>query len=375
MKKDKKRTFKGTVGRNAARQTQGTQSAHLRLPKGISLFKEEPKSRVDLDILPYVVTSNVHPDRDDEYGIALPKALWYKRPYWLHRGLGPNNDALVCPSTIKQKCPICEYRAQLLKEGAEWNDDSVKSLRPSLRNLYVVIPKGSKTYEEKIHIWDISQFLFQAKLNEEVQENEQYETFPDLEEGFTLRIRFSEEAFANNKYASTSRIDFVERKPYSESILDKVPDLDELLVIKPYKIISAQFFGNLEAAETVEDEEEVEVPFDEEPATTAGKIVPNKDEDEDEDDEDQDDEGDEDEEEEVRKPSPPAKKQPAPPKSAPPKSPGKGKTANPAPAPKPAKPAKAAKEKCPHGHEFGTDVDEHDECEDCDKWDACMDAQ
>ncbi|MCK9520637.1 MAG: hypothetical protein M0R74_16680, partial [Dehalococcoidia bacterium] len=147
------RKFKGGVSRNAAKQSRGAQYGHLNLPKGIRIFKEEPKARVDLDILPYEVTSDVHPDRDDEYGIAVPGELWYKRPYWLHRNIGSNNTTVVCPTSIKKPCPICEYRAQLLKDGADYKDETVQSLRASLRNLYVVIPKGNKNFLEEPHIW------------------------------------------------------------------------------------------------------------------------------------------------------------------------------------------------------------------------------
>ena len=207
-----------------------------------------------LDIMPYEVTIPNHPDKDEEYGIAIQGELWYKRPYFLHRNIGTDHQSIVCPTSIGQKCPICEYRAQLLKEGKDWDDDSVKALKPQMRNLYVVIPKGSKKFEEKPHIWDISQFLFQDKLNEEIQESEEYETFPDLEEGYSLRIRFSEESFGNNKFADTSRIDFKKReKPYKESILDEIPHLDELLEIPSYKTVEAMFFGGLDKEEAEEE--------------------------------------------------------------------------------------------------------------------------
>ena len=265
-KKKKMRGFKGKVGRNTEKQNRGSQFGHLNLPKGLNVFKEEPGSRIKLDIIPYQVTSKVHLDRDEEYEIAVPGTLWYKHPYYLHRNIGANNESVVCPKSMNQTCPICEYRSQLMKEGAKWDDDTVKALKPSMRNLYVVIPKDNKKYDEVPHIWDISQFLFQEKLNEEIQEDERYETFPDLEEGYTLRIRFSEEQLGSNKFADTSRIDFIEReKGYDEDILEDVPNLDEILIIPSTKAIEALFFGGLteeeaeaEAEEEVYDDEEIE---------------------------------------------------------------------------------------------------------------------
>ncbi len=357
-KKDKKRRFKGGVSRNAAKQQRGTAYGHLNLPKGISVFKEEPKSRMNLDILPYVVTDANHLDRDDEYEVAVPGELWYKRPYYLHRNIGANNESIVCPTTAGQKCPICEHRAQLLKDGADWGDDAVKALKPSMRNLYVVVPKGAKKYEETPHIWDISQFLFQEKLNEEIQENEEYETFPDLEEGFTLRIRFSEESFGANKFAETSRIDFIDRKePYDDSILDEVPSLDEILGIPSYKVVEALFFGGMSQDE-IDDEDgdddditDEDVPFDEDDEQDKEEI---------DDDGDNDDDAEEapDEEEDEKEEKPKRRRS-----SAKDKDKAKDKAKD-----------KKKDDRCPHGHKFGDDCEDHDECDECDEWEDCMDA-
>ena len=366
MKKNKKKSrFKGAVSRNAERQSRGvSQYGYLRIPKGVNIFKEEPKTRVELDIIPYVITCDNHPDIDEEYGIPVKGDLWYKRPYWLHRGVGPDNRSVVCPSSVGKPCPICEYRAQLLKDGAKWDDDTVKALKPSMRNLYVVIPKNNKNYPEEPHIWDISQFLFQDKLNEEIQENEEYETFPDLEEGYTLRIRFAEGSFGTNKFAEVSRIDFIERKkPYDESILEKIPSLDDMLEILPYPTIESMFFGNMSP-----DEDEDEEYDDEDVKKKKRKVEEDEDieeeedvdddeeDDEEEEEEDVDDDEDEDEEEEEydkkkSKKSPLKRQQPHSKVTK-----GKGKN------------------KCPYGHEFGVDNDSYDDCDNCEVWEKCLEA-
>ncbi len=359
--------FKQKVAANSHKQkTQATQYGHLKLPRNVSVFREEPGSRVRLDILPYVVTDENHPDRDDENGIALPGELWYKRPYKLHRGVGVENASVVCPTSFGKPCPICEYRARLLKEGGD--KATIAALKPSLRNLYVVVPKDSKTYEEKPHIWDISQFLFQNQLNEEIEENEDYAVFPDLEEGLTLRIRFSEETFQKNKYASTSRIDFEERDaPYDESILKEVPNLDEVLDVLPYSKIEALFFGT-ELSDYDEDEDEDE---EEDEITTRKRKIKSlreepqfnkliKEEEEEEDDEDdQEDSSDDDEDIEDDNVEPDDEEDDdEEPKKAPTRTRTKKTVSN--------------NNKCPYGHKFGTDCEKYDECDDCDLWEECL---
>ena len=361
MAKEKRGRFKGAVSRNSYKQSQKSKFSYLNLPKGVGEFEEEPKTRVNLDFIPYEVTTEVHPDRDDEYKVAVPGSLWYKRPFWVHRNFGSENATKVCPSTIKKPCPICEYRAQLIKDGAAWDDDVVRGLRPSMRNLYVVIPKDHKKYEEKPHVWDISQFLFQNKLNEEIGENEEYEVFPDLEDGYTLQIRFSEESFGSNKFADTSRIDFKERKkPYKESILNEVPNLDEVLEIESYKSLSFQFYGNQDADEDGEYDND------------SGRLAKDNDDDDEQEDtrsrgrsrgrgsEDDvpDDDGDDDDKNEEKDEE---KEQEG----------GWQERRRQRNKPEPEK----DKGKCPHGHKFGKDNDEHDDCETCDDWDDCFDAK
>jgi len=322
--KKKKISFADKVRANIEKQkSQKSQYGYLKLLKGVNVFKEEPGSRVKLDILPYVVTDPNHPDRDDELGIAVPGALWYKRPFKLHRNIGYNNMPLVCPTSIGKRCPICEYKQRLLKEGKDWRDDSVKALKTYLRNLYIVVPLDNKNYEERPYVWDISDHLFQNKLSTELEENPEYANFPDLEDGYTLRIRFTEEQFGKNKFADTSRIDFEKReKKYDESILDKVPNLDEVLVVLPYEQIEAKFFDSEDDAVT-----DVDKAIDE--------VVDEIDEDED------------DEDVEPRK----AKIIVSKPKLA------------------------VADGKCPYGHEFGRDEGSYLECADCIEWNACADAK
>lgn len=393
-KKTKAKTskFKNKTTANAHKQkSQGAQYGHLSLPKGVNVFKEEPGSRTRLDFLPYEVSDSKHPDRDDEMEVAVPGELWYKRPYKLHRNVGVNNDSAVCPTSIGKKCPVCEYRAKLLQEGADWQDETVKTLKPSDRNLYVVVPKGLKDYEEKPHIWDISQFLFQNKLNDELEEDEEFGVFPDLEEGLTVRIRFSEEQIGKNKFADTSRIDFEERdEQYDEDILKKAPNLDEVLSIPTHNQLEAKFFEleEEEEGEPVKEEEEEEEEEEKPKRKSKSKKAPEpepEEEEEPEEDEDNEEEckacegsgknskgktcrpckgtgikggtsQEEEEPEEEEKPKKSSRK-----KSEPAKSKKKG--------------GKKKENKCPFDHTFGEDCEEYDDCDDCDEWDACMDAK
>ena len=296
-KKGKKRfntNFKKSVRKNQERRAKEASSyGYLNLPQGVNIFSAKPKSRVRLDIMPYEVTSDKHPDRYEEESIAVAGELWYKRPFKVYRDIGPNNETVVSPLSIGKPCPIADYRAKRVKEGAD--KDELAALRPSNRNLYVVIPLDSADHEKKPHIWDISQYLFQNLLDEELEEDEDNAGFPDLEDGLTLKVRFDEGKFGGNSFAETSRIDFLERKKgYDESILDKIPNLDECLNIMDYDELE-KLFLDLDDDDYDEDEED-ETPKRKKKSAKKSKDVDEDDEDFDDDDfEDEDDDFDDDE--------------------------------------------------------------------------------
>jgi len=428
-KAKRKNKFGGKVAVNTQKQrTQGSSYGHLQLPRGCTIFKETPGGKVNLNFMPYVVTDPNHMDRDIDNGIAIPgnpdTNLWYKKPYRLHRNIGSENKSVVCPSTWGKPCPICEYKATRLKDGAEY--DEVRELKPSLRNLYLVVPIGAKDYKEEVCVWDISQFLFQETLNEELEENEEFCAFPDLEEGLLVRVRFSEEKFGTSTFAKTSRIDFEDRDAqYEDSVLEDIPNLDEMLVCPSYAEVEALFFESGAAPQGDTDDEEEEEEEDEAPRKTkkaeltrkkkpAPEPEPEEEEEETDEEEPEEDEapepGDEEEDEEepeedvrecracqgtgvnskggeckpcrgsgqrqvgktTESPAPVRKK--AAPAPAPKK---KALTKNaPEEAPKKlkAKPAEG-KGKCPHGFKFGVDTDTKDECDECNLWDDCIEVK
>lgn len=372
-KKEKKRgsSFGGKTGANARRQQQeGSQYAYLQLSKGISVFKPEPGKRVMFDILPYLVSEANHPDRDDELGIAIAGEYWYKRPFKIHRNVGTENDAIVCPSSIGKSCPICKYRKRRFTEDAE--KEETDALKVSKRNLYVAIPIDHKDYKQEPHIFDISQFNFQELLNEELAEDEQNETFPDLEEGLTLRVRFDSKTIGKSKpFAQANRIDFKEREEaYDEEILEDIPDLDSMLIILDYKELEAKFL-ELDDEDMAKDEDEIEESEEE--------------------DEEEDSEEDEEDDENVCKACEGSGENSKGGNCVPCDGTGEKKKAKKSRKKKDKKEesdddddkkskkkGKGKKDKkknrCPHGHKFGVDTDdeEHeDDCNNCPDWGEC----
>jgi len=330
----KKSMFKGKVRSNIDKKRAEKKGfGYLDLPEGVEMFKPAA-GKLLLDILPYIVTDETHLDRDEESGIAVPGEMWWKKPFKVHKGIGPDEKTVVCPATFGDRCPICEHFNKLNKEGAEWDD--IKELRAKDRSLYIVIPIDVEEHDEKPYVFDMSYHMFEKHLFEEIETEEENEIFPDLEEGLTLAVRFREKTFGKSKYYETSRIDFKEREAsYEEDILEELPNLDELLKVLSYDELKNMFL-EMEEPEEEDTTEEEDAPVDvksfRRKKTTKVEEEPEEDE--------------------------PEEKEPE----------KKTKQTKPSTS----KAGKKASDDCPNGHKFGVDTDDYDECDACDKWDTCI---
>lgn len=345
----KRSSFIGKIGKDSYKQqTAGALYGYLNLPSGISVFTPKVDTRVKLDFIPYEVTDPNHPDKDEKFDIATPGTLWYKRPFLTHRNVGSDNksNTVVCLKSFGKRCPICEARAELIKKGAP--EKEVEALRPSRRNLYLVIPLDSDKHDsDKIYIFDISQAMFQKLLNKEIGENEEYQGFPDLENGYTLKVRFDAESFGDSKpFPKASRIDFLERSSqYDASMLSSVPNLDKVLNELTYEALSAKFY-EMEEESPVEDAD----PDDNQPSqrtekeTSIKRHPVNK-------------VGEEEEE-------PPKKLVRSQPATKPTKPEEKESSKSP----------KSSTNRCPHGHNFGEDTEQYNECDNCEIYPECIEA-
>lgn len=353
MSREKKSTsFRGRIVSSYKKKKEERDNrGYLTLPKGVSSLKlPEDERSFQLDFLPYMVTAKRHPDYDAERGVATEGSLWFKLSLKVHKNVGTNNEAIVCPTTFGKKCPICEFRVKRIKEGAD--KEEFKLLYPQERSIYPVIPIGHKDYDEEVHVWDMADFLFLETLMDELEVDEENEEFFTLDNGKTLKMRLKWKEIGKNSFPEIVSISFVAREPYDEEILKEVPKLDDCVKQLSYEDISAKFF---EMDPVTEDEDE-DLPFEEEeeekPKATRRRknIAPPEEKDE--------------EEEEV--PEPPTrrtrqkqetKEDPVTTRRA-----NRSKTID-------------TKERCPYGHKFGIDTDDFEDCDTCEIWDDCTEAK
>jgi len=262
----------------AENKKSGFVSTLYRVPEGMQLFNLTQNECIKrMDILDYV-TGDLNPASDE------PGMLHYELSYTCHRGLGADEKGMyVCPKVAKKKCPVCEYRSQLLKEGKPWDDDVVKALRPKDRQLFLLYDLDD--LDKGLQLWDFSYHLFGKMLNDRIKasdEDEGYEFFSSHDEsGLTLKIAFDEKSLGGNKFAEASSIDFKPRKSaYPEDLIDKMPCLDDLLIIESYdKLHAILFEGEVDEAEendTVDLTEELDDDLEDEIAEEEEEDEPPK---------------------------------------------------------------------------------------------------
>lgn len=341
---------------------------NLDLPENTPKFVPKSKGPYHLDILPYTVSVNNHPE-------AKKGELWYQRTYWIHYGLGDDGrQSGICPKTIGKPCPVCESYKELVSSEDEDDREAAKKIKAKERELYNLIDLDDQ--DAGVKIFEYSWHLFGKPLSEEVNEGSEEDAgFAELEGGKTLKVSFRKESIGGGTpFWEVRKIDFEDREDYDEEILEEVYDLDQILKIPSYSQLQALLTG-ADAEEDEEDEEEEE----EKPSKkksgkkSSSKKKSKKDEDEEE-------EGEEEEEEE-EKPRKGKKKSSSKSKSSSKKKKsddeeeeedsGKKKSSK-----KPGKVGKkkSNKNKCPGGGEFGVDTDELDECKNCDIWTECQEA-
>ena len=345
----------------------------------------EGKHRIN--IIPYVIKTKNHPlVKSGEAEIGEKD---YVLDFYAHRGVGPAEKTVLClKNTYGKPCPICEQAAALRKAGKEKEANALKPSRRVVYNIEDLKEPGV------LKVFETSHYLFEKELIEEARDDDEggFIDFADEEEGMEIKFRASKVTKNGMEFTEFKSFGFEDRDdPLDKKLLEDAISFDELLTVPTYEEAEKILYGDDEEDEDDDedepkskkskksksydeddeeddDEDEDEDEDDEEPAPKKSSKKSKLD-DEDEDDEDEDDEQEDDEQED---------EEPAPKKSSK-KSSKKSKSDDDEDEDEDDEPKSKAKcggncEKCPHGHKFGEDCDDFDECDDCDLWPKCVKA-
>lgn len=262
-------------------------SGAYRVPKGMNIFQVKSAKKYSLDFVPYEVKNG----KENKGGNPFCESgfLHYERTFYVHRGIGPEQNTYCClAKTFGKKCPICEDAARMRKDP-DADKDEIKALNPKERQLFLVIDRGDE--DRGVQLWDFSNFLFGEVLDSKIADSEEednYHKFYYLKDGMTVRVSFSEESMGSNTFYKAKNIEMRKRsEDLPASLLDEVPDLDALLIEMPYDKLKAIYLQM--------DPEDAGGDDDEEKLAPKRNLAAKKEEDdEEEDDEEEDDDEDED---------------------------------------------------------------------------------
>lgn len=292
-----------------------------------------------IDILPYVVGSNHHPQG------AKKGDVDYILDIYIHKRVGIAKTSVLCLNrTLNKPCPICEEQERLIEEGQEKLAENLKATR---RGIYNVVDLNDE--DKGIQIFNSTHYFFEKEMLEKLKtlEDEQGEgsiIFADPEDGRTIVFRATEETYLKSKYLKFKDFEFAKRKEqYEESIMEETFSLDAMLTIPTYDEVKQLLYGVSD-----EDGEDEDSDVEEGKETPTKKRSLRKRKVSTEDVEAEEEEEPEPEEEEVVEEKPTRKPSP--------------------------KKAKKSSGDCPHGHEFAKDCDDHEDCKECEKWDDCVEA-
>lgn len=226
----------------ASKRVEGGGLSQFELPKGVGIFRPKAGTTYKLDIMPYETSTNPKVEKG---------TFHYERTYYVHKNIGPNQESVLCPAkNDKEACPICEFRVGLNRDDAE-EDGLAKALLPKERQLFNVI--DLKEPDKGVQLFEMSYYTFGEELDKAMNstqgEEEGWGYFHTLDEGKTVVATFGEDKMGKTTFVRVDRIDFRDRKPYEDDILDDVIDLDKLVASPSYEEIEKTFNASKKALE------------------------------------------------------------------------------------------------------------------------------
>ena len=221
-------------------------TGYLKLPEDVKLFRfPEQRNSILIDIIPFLTNHGGE------------TRLMSELPYFRHVNIGlPNPRNYVCPKkTLGKPCPICDAMYKL-----DFNDPEDRALRnelrPKERRLYLIRwLDGPEDARDDLYILDQSDFIFGELIRKRLSIRDREDPtesnwphFPDLMEGFMLKVGLSPEPFRGSTYMKPISIDFKPRNyqyattpEEEEAFLATVPDLYDCLHVLSYDELNTEF--------------------------------------------------------------------------------------------------------------------------------------
>jgi len=251
---DKRRERAASMRQRIRENSETKGQGDLRLKDKVDSFKPK-EGRNRISIVPFKMTKTPNlenvPSGDEYFRLRVRK----------HYNVGPEGKVVVCPKTFGKKCPICEEQRRLVDSGKKWDDEVVSELRARVRDYYNVIDldvKGPIT-ADRLLIWEVAEKNFGRVLDTEIKDDYNTDdslqvTFADSEAGANLTVRMKTDSFGKTKYLAADKIDYEERKPLPQEVLDAAVPFDQVIIVLGYDEIARIFFDMPDSSDSEDDD-------------------------------------------------------------------------------------------------------------------------
>lgn len=256
---------------------------------------------------------------------------------WVHSRIGSANKDFLCLKQFGLPCPCCIETHRLYDEADRTQEDSTRKRASDLkakRRSFIIIQPIVKGEPKELQLYNASHFAFTNNLLKEANDNPSGGgpvNFADPDNGKVVYFRASKSPKLA-KALDFEGFKFMERDAELGIDWEKVPSLDEAMVIPTARDMEAAMFNAPEAPES-EEESEQESHREQEKPTTKVETPP---------------------------PEPTKPKEPVTP----------AETTKAPPAASSAPTGNA----CPDGGTWGSDNGTRPACTKCTRFDACLDA-
>jgi hypothetical protein len=338
---------------------------------GVPIWRPEIGDHI-IDVIPFYAGKN-HPAKNEG-------ELTYKVDFWGHSRIGPMNDFFICnANTWKVPDPICTWMKQnYIEDKKQYN-----AIKPSRRCAYLIWCHDGEDQEALgIQIFEVSHYFFEKKVSE-VSKQPRSGGFIDWTHYDTGRhVYWSINKSGSYEDATGTKRDSIEYSGFQliprenpkipDHILEQSFALDEVLKMRPTdEEVSTAFFGTTTPPPSEKKEESSRLP-----KKTALERAREAAE--------QEAGGPSDEDSPVSGKTPDVPEE-EPPEESPSQSPPSvvsGSESSPEPPEETSTPSTGSESTrtdklvCPAsevGGEFGVTIEQLDECDDCDIWEACSD--
>lgn len=248
-----------------------TFSTYYELPANVSEWKptgDKKGKEHFFDIVPFQV-GDKYPltrDPDTDRAVRLEKGDWtYLLDVWVHRGVGPDNETVVCPrKSYGEPCPICEHAQELLadEDDKEERKKIFGDKMPKRRVMYNVLVYDNADEEEKgVQVFEVAHWFMEKELQEAatLPRGGGQIFYADPVDGKMIYFKIVKRG--ENKIEFTGH-KFMDRDyEITDDIIEQAHCLDSFLKVYSYDELYSKYWGDSGGHAPAVDDTEDDVPM------------------------------------------------------------------------------------------------------------------